>query len=218
MAFYAYSIMGKDKIKSNSIFKQLQVLSPGNGAYYYFNLVNLEKSYLLKEVELLSRSKYFDSHFMWLTRSLHNSTLDNFNAFFLAKSVHSKIKYPDYLSPYKILKKYRNQIVERRDLSLFFDKQLKNQLSIKNKFMDINWIPIEYIIFKKIFYLLGNLENKKYIKYNEVIEKSSIATRRATRSKFVNGLNSDCDPKVAERFLEFEKELYNQFNENFELR
>lgn len=210
--FYTTSLERSNSELSKKLFKKLQLMSPDNGAYYFFNLINLtSKIEILEEIELMAGSKYFDSHFKWLTRTLREETINDFNAFQLGLSIHSKIRYPNYLEAYQVIKKYQKNINNTSLLTRYIKTVLDTNLRSNGKFIDLYWIPMEYIIFKKMYYLLGNKKIKAYIEYKELMNYGVAGSRRKLRSSFVKKLNNNCDPSEAELFLDFEKKILNEF-------
>jgi hypothetical protein len=216
--FYVYNYPNNNKKRKLSIFRKLQKLNPDNGAYYFFNLVNLSsKKEIINEIELLSQAKYFDTHFSWITKGIRENTFDSVSAFYMGLNVFSQVRLPSFKEPKKILLDHIEKGVDKDKLLSYSKKIVKTNTRSNGKYIDLLWQPIEHAIFRNIAIKLDPSLSKKMKRTMDLMKEGNNDNSRDKRAEFLSDLHSNCDDKSAENFLQFEQNTYHEFRSKYNL-
>lgn len=199
----------KDKAKSKKLFRALQEINSNNGAYFYFNLVNLEtKDQIRSELAAMVRAKSFDTHMSSIYREMWEHSLNNFPILMGTLKVFANVAFPDFSKPRKVIKNNIN-LVDAKRLEDFSEMIVKKNLRFEGQFLDVWWNPLEYASFEAIHRSLK--PKKKYPHIRDLMKNSKPMVIRKEREEVWKKMNEKCSDEITETLMSEERVYFREY-------
>lgn len=199
----------KDKKKSEKLFRTLQEMDSNNGAYFYFNLVNLEtKNQIQSELASMVRAKTFDTHLSALYRKMWELSLNNFPILMGTLKVFANVPFPDFSKPRKIIRSNLN-LVDAKRLEDFSEMIVKKNLRFDGQFLDVWWNPLEYASFQGIHRSLKPKKNYPHLR--DIMKKNKHTVLQQERQELWYKMTKTCTEEITESLMSKERVLFREY-------
>lgn len=201
-------------LQSQKIFLKLQNIEPQNGAYYFFNLVNLKEDERKSEIKKMIQTSYFDFHLSKVFIMTRDESLNDVGLFFLGQEVLSRIPYPDFKRARNIIAGQLTELEDKHKASDYFELIIKQNLESEGKYIELSWSPMVLMIFRSLYKEVLTFVNKEgtdYPSYQELIKQDYIRSKRNNNRVELENLRKHCLPGDADYLFQQENKTFLDF-------